>query len=283
MQMTLFVTLVLLGFLDMSFAVEPSPPEQSLLQTCIESLRRFPGPSNAVLLEKACARVTVLDNCFSVKKIPLFHYQKNGVSALPKKILVFSLIHGDEIGAGTLGRYWTENLERIIPRNTWRVLPVLNPDGYGLKTRTNANLIDLNRNFPTKDWSEAAHVYWQKNSSNPRRFPGKSAASEPEVQCALKHIEDFNPDFVISIHTPLNVLDFDGPRVRPPKYDYLPWKSLGHFPGSLGRYLWFERQKPVLTMELKSELPQRLDTFERLQDLIGTLVKFEAGAVAKKN
>jgi protein MpaA len=77
------------------------------------------------------------------------------------------------------------------------------------------------------------------------------------------------------VHTPLKVLDFDGPKVNFPKYDYLPWKSLGHFPGSLGRYMWFERQTPVLTTELKEDLPASLAPLEKLQDVIGTLVKLE--------
>lgn len=280
--------LFLFGFLNVfltppSLCQAQSQDSVDLGRTCLRMLGQFPGFSDQKLLERACSHVTIRDGCQSVNKLPLFHFQKEGYLKVPKKILVFSLIHGDEIGAGSVGRYWIENLERISPRNTWRVLPILNPDGLALKTRTNLNHIDLNRNFPTKDWSESAEIHWKKTNKNPRRFPGKTAGSEPEVVCALDHIRDFKPDFVVSIHTPLHVLDFDGPRIRPPKYDYLPWKSLGHFPGSLGRYLWFERETPVLTMELKQDLPQKFETFERLQDLIGTLVKFESPALANKN
>ncbi|MGZ3691189.1 MAG: M14 family zinc carboxypeptidase, partial [Pseudobdellovibrio sp.] len=56
-------------------------------------------------------------------------------------------------------------------------------------------------------------------------------------------------------------------------YSYLPWKSLGNFPGSLGRYLWVERQTPVLTTELRETLPEQATAFEQLQDLVGSLVK----------
>ena len=95
------------------------------------------------------------------------------------------------------------------------------------------------------------------------------------LSLTLKQIDTFKPDFVVSIHTPLNVLDYDGPKVNPPSYDYLPWKSLGHFPGSLGRYLWFERRTPVLTTELKPSLPKNERPFEKLQDVIGTLMQME--------
>ncbi len=74
----------------------------------------------------------------------------------------------------------------------------------------------------------------------------------------------------------MKVLDFDGPKIKtPPKFDYLPWKSLGNYPGSLGRYMWMERSTPVLTMELKENLPPNLSPFEKLQDIIGTLVKLD--------
>lgn len=160
---------------------------------------------------------------------------------------------------------------------------MVNPDGFAAKTRTNANRVDINRNFPTKDWEAQAVKLWKsQTSSNPRRFPGDKSGSEPETQCILGHMEEYKPDFVISVHTPLRVLDFDGPKVTYPKYDYLPWKSLGHFPGSLGRYLWFERSTPVLTMELKENLPNRLETFNRLQDLIGGMVDLELGKKTMK-
>ena len=248
-------------------------------ELCEKSLKKFAGNSDSKLLRNACQKVQILDSCYSVKKTPIYHYEKKGEKVNSQKILVFSLIHGDELPAGTVGRFWLERLESIIPRNTWRVVPILNPDGLELKTRTNANKIDLNRNFPTKDWQEKAHEYWKnKMKSNPRRFPGETAASEPETQCALKHIEDFKPDMVVSIHTPLSVLDYDGPQIKPPKYNYLPWKSLGHYPGSLGRFMWFERKIPVLTMELKEDLPNSTNQFLNLQDIIGYLVSIEFGS-----
>jgi hypothetical protein len=251
-------------------------PLVDMADYCVQALKGFPGKSDQKALRSACEKIEILPECLSQEKRPIFHYGKKGVNKNPAKVLVFSLIHGDETPAGTVGRFWMERLETIEPRNHWRVVPVLNPDGVERKTRTNANKVDVNRNFPTKDWSEKALVNWKRDTkSNPRRFPGLTSGSEPETLCALKHIEDFKPDFVVSVHTPLKVLDYDGPRVKPPKFDYLPWKSLGHYPGSLGRYLWFERKIPVLTMELKEDLPNSHDPFLQLQDIIGYLVSLE--------
>ncbi len=255
---------------------EVEKPAMLMADYCEQALKDFPGKSDSKALRAACEKVEILPDCVSSEKRNIFHYSKAGVNKNPAKVLVFSLIHGDETPAGTVGRFWMERLETIEPRNHWRVVPVLNPDGVHRKTRTNANKVDVNRNFPTKDWAEKALAYWKRETnSNPRRFPGNLSASEPETNCALKHIEDFKPDFVVSVHTPLKVLDYDGPRVKPPKYDYLPWKSLGHYPGSLGRYLWFERKVPVLTMELKEDLPNSHDPFLQLQDIIGYLVSLE--------
>lgn len=274
---------LLIGVISGLYVVPASADFKNLAEDCFNELKKFPGVTDEILLKQACAKVKVDDVCVSVEGRPIFHYDKASKDGKGKKIIVFSLIHGDETPAGTVGRYWMERLESIDSRNSWRVIPILNPDGVKRKTRPNANKIDINRNFPTRDWAELATSYWKsKTNSNPRRFPGENPGSEPETKCALKHMEDFKPNFVVSVHTPLKVLDFDGPKVSPPpKFDYLPWKSLGHFPGSLGRYMWFERQTPVLTMELKENLPPNFGPFEKLQDIIGSLVKIENKGISK--
>ena len=260
-------------FLFLSLASIAHSEPISLRQSCINSLKNYKSYFKEEALEKVCEKAQRSADCNSVKGEPIFHLDYPGVVIKPKKILVLSLIHGDETAAGGLGRFWLERLSKVDARNTWRVIPVANPDGVKAKTRTNSEGVDLNRNFPTLDWTTDAQSFWKNEArSAPRKFPGFAAGKEPEVRCLIQHLEDFKPDFVISIHTPLKVLDFDGPNVRPPKFSYLPWKSLGNFPGSLGRYLWVERKIPVLTTELKPDLPDHSAPFEQLQDLIGTLV-----------
>ena len=259
-------------FILLSASLAHSEP-LSLRQSCINSLKSYKSYFKEEALEQVCDKALRSADCNSVKGEPIFHLDFAGVSLKPKKILVISLIHGDETPAGSLGRFWLERLSKVDARNTWRVIPVANPDGVKAKTRTNSEGVDLNRNFPTLDWTSDAQSFWKNEArSAPRKFPGFAAGKEPEVRCLMQQLEDFKPDFVISIHTPLKVLDFDGPKVKPPQFSYLPWKSLGNFPGSLGRYLWVERKVPVLTTELRSDLPVASGPFEQLQDLIGTLV-----------
>lgn len=269
--MKTFFTLISTTLLFISLELRANPQEN-----CVQLLEKLKGPIDKKSLEKVCASAQVIDGCASVKGVPIVHYDRAGSDMQKKKILVFSLIHGDEKEAGTLVRYWMQRLSEIDPRNDWRIVPVLNPDGVEASTRTNANRVDLNRNFPTEDWSREAEKYWkERTSSNPRRYPGSIAGGEPEVQCAMKHIIDYKPDFVVSIHTPLGVLDFDGPKVKPPQFEYLPWKSLGHFTGSLGRFLWAERNIPTLTTELRAALPSSYKTFDELQDVLGYLAKHQ--------
>lgn len=262
-----------------------TPSTNPLHEFCITQLSSLPGPFDKKALNKTCEAVQKLDICESVNKQPIIHIESEGTDKLKgKKILALSLIHGDEFASGSVTRSWMSRLQTIEARNTWRVLPIINPDGLKNKTRYNQNNVDINRNFPSKDWADEAIKYWEtKTKKDKRRYPGVSAASEPETLCLIKHIEEFKPDFIISIHTPLGVLDFDGPKVANPGFKPLPWVGLGNFVGSLGRYMWVDNKVPVLTIELKGNQGlKKLEEFDRLQDISGT-VAIQAGRILQSN
>ena len=68
----------------------------------------------------------------------------------------------------------------------------MNPDGVANDTRTNANGVDLNRNFPY-NWGPIAEPGdWQ--------YAGPAAASEPETRAAVELISALHPDLVIWYH-----------------------------------------------------------------------------------
>ena len=253
----------------------------ALARQCVADFKKMSQEGISVsddALESVCGSVVQLDDCRSGGGQAIFHYEKRGSIENPKRILAKALIHGDELRSGLVARAWMLRLSKIAPRNTWRVIPVANPDGWAKHSRTNSAGVDLNRNFPTHDWNAEALTYWRREmKSDPRRYPGPKAASEVETRCLVREIDDFKPDFIISVHTPLGVLDLDGPKVKnPPVFKPLPWTSLGNFPGSLGRYMWVDRKVPVLTIELKDgksghRSEDQLEDFDRLQDLSGTV------------
>lgn len=175
------------------------------------------------------------------------------------RVLVIGGIHGDEYSSFSMLFRWLEKLsEQAQTAYDWRLIPAANPDGLlGNRPaqRINANGVDLNRNFPTRDWQEKAHVYWQQRTyRDVRRYPGDAAGSEPETQWLQRVLEQWQPDVVISVHAPYALLDFDSPAEMraqaPKKMGFLHLQPLGTYPGSLGRYVGLEREIPVLTIEL---------------------------------
>ncbi|SFR54455.1 M14 family zinc carboxypeptidase [Thiomicrospira sp. ALE5] len=192
------------------------------------------------------------------------------------RILVIGGVHGDEFSAISIGYLWMRamlaNPETI--KHHWLFLPLANPDGLYKQpsTRTNANGVDLNRNFPTPDWDELALQFWESHARrNARRHPGASAASEPETQWQVDIIKTFQPDAIISVHAPYGLLDYDGPDfARPDKLGNLTLQQLGTFPGSLGRYAGEHLNIPVLTIELEAAgvLPSQQEIVQIWQDMV---------------
>lgn len=178
---------------------------------------------------------------------------KGGLGRAPR-ILLIGGIHGDEHAAIAVVFQWIERLKDDRQRRmVWRVLPCVNPDGTLAQpsTRTNAHKVDLNRNFPSPDWNAQALSDWRRRTgSDPRRYPGPRAASEPETRWLMQEIKEFKPDAIVSVHAPLNLLDFDGPQPPPDKLGFLRLEPIGVYPGSLGNYAGRHLGMPVFTMEL---------------------------------
>ncbi|MBS7808992.1 M14 family murein peptide amidase A [Variovorax sp. PCZ-1] len=190
----------------------------------------------------------------SVKGQPIY------TQDLPKadakmRVLVVGGIHGDELSSASLALHWLQLAKEIPADAHWRFVPLLNPDGLLMSParRTNANGVDLNRNFPTPNWEREAKIYWeQKVKRDPRRWPGPKPLSEPESKFLHDEMERFKPHLIVSIHAPYGVLDFDGPTAPPAKLGRLYLDQVGIFPGSLGNYGGVHKGMPVVTIELPS-------------------------------
>lgn len=207
--------------------------------------------------------------------------------------LVMCTIHGDELPS----LYQCVHLVRDIlfdnPKDYFEskviIAPIINPDGFLLSkpTRQNGRGVDLNRNFPTKDFAKKALKEWKRRySSTKRKYPGKKGGSEIETRFQMEMIARFKPDKIISIHSPLGWLDVDTPdksfygdepdgfqfaefsrkskdiaMIMSKKSNNFKLISFRVYPGSLGNYAANERGIPTYTLELENSDPHRAHRF----------------------
>ena len=94
------------------------------------------------------------------------------------------------------------------------------------------------------------------------RPPGETPLSEPEARVLMKLLRHYFPTRVVSIHQPLNCIDYDGPAKKLAEAMAaacpLPVNKLGSRPGSLGSLVGVTLQKPIITFEM----PKDAGTFE---------------------
>jgi murein peptide amidase A len=200
-------------------------------------------------------------------------------------ILLLGGVHGDELPTVYVllrfANYIKDNPE-LFKDKCIVIAPLVNPDGFFSKPplRVNANGIDLNRNFPTRDWHLSAWRQWKnKFHGNVRYCPGKKPGSEQETLFQMALIKRFKPQKILTIHSPLGFYDFDGPSSdldsferwleKVSKESKYPLKKFGYLPGSLGNFAGHERKIFTLTLELPSSEPVRgFEYFKKFQPAI---------------
>jgi murein peptide amidase A len=223
-------------------------------QICKDYARQLPNVT-VPLCERAQLHATGVR---SVQGQQILMQDVKAANKTPKlRVLVVGGIHGDELSSASLALHWMQLAREIDADAHWRFIPLLNPDGLlsSPPRRTNANGVDLNRNFPTPNWEREAAVYWQqKVKRDPRRWPGPKPLSEPESKFLHDEMARFKPHLIVSIHAPYGVLDFDGPTAPPAKLGRLYLDQVGIFPGSLGNYGGVHKGMPVVTIELPSAI-----------------------------
>jgi protein MpaA len=184
------------------------------------------------------------------------------------RVLVIGGVHGDE-------REAHPSISRLVERlgagdaaaaATWRVVRDLNPDGSALARRANANQVDLNRNFPARN-------YVRRTRHGPRPL------SEPETSALYDMVLSERPSLIVVFHSsgygPF--VNYDGPGAEAARafadgasqsdrrWRLVPEMSYAT-PGSLGSYFGVDQGVPVLTIE-----------FERGQEPLQAWLALEAG------
>jgi len=217
---------------------------------------------------------------FSVDKKPLVYFTC-GDKDSGNTSLILSAVHGDEVNPLYFGFRlveWMRARPEMCKGGFVVIAPLVNPDGvlrYSRGTRTNFNKIDVNRNFDTPDFAPRAMKMWKEKFRSRRYYPGETAASEPETQFQKWLIDEFKPQKIMSIHAPLNVLDYDGPTgiggdeftksyiesceslksAMKKATPSLHFFAYGIFPGSLGNYAGKQKGIPTFTVELPTTDP----------------------------
>jgi protein MpaA len=191
----------------------------------------------------------------SLEGIPLTVYLPDTGNT---EIVVLASIHGDEAETTVV----VSEALRCVPRGDLQAAVILcaNPDGMLRGTRGNATGVDLNRNFPTSNWSPDPVCY--KSRANDARdialSPGAEPASEPETRALLSLLERLNPRAVVSLHAALACIDDAG--------------------GShLGRQLAARCALPLLT-EIGYPTPGSMGTWATEQGLALVTWEFEAAS-----
>ena len=138
--------------------------------------------------------------------------QKNAIRAFfwgqgNTYVYILGAIHGNESCSSQLVERTRKLLEQNINQKnnavTFIMVPCLNPDGKYLNHRTNANDVDLNRNFPIWDFND------QENCN--RYYRSSMEVLQPEILALLQLCKIYPPALIYSIHQPLNLINYDGP------------------------------------------------------------------------
>lgn len=169
-------------------------------------------------------------------------------------LLFIGGVHGDE----PEGVQLAEDLLRWLQKNnnealrSWILIPCLNVDGFKENKRTNSNGVDLNRNFPSKDWCSTA--------KSDRYFPGHHACSENETKSVVQLIEEEKPQLIIHFHSWEPCVVYTG---KPGAFaasligqdtNYPIKEEIGYpTPGSLGQYGWLTCHIPVICIEAQEK------------------------------
>lgn len=233
----------------------------------------------SVSMQQCMDRQLQFAGTWSEQQIPLLikYYPPLEERSPQARILLLGGIHGDEYSSVSIMFKWMAILDQHHSGLfEWQVVPLVNPDGMLRKKsqRTNANGVDLNRNFQNGDNPADSLQYWkQRTRSDPRRYPGSAALSEAETRWMTRLIEDFKPDAIVSVHAPYGIIDFDGPPDPPTHLGPLHLYLLGTYPGSLGNYAGKHLNIPVITVELPYAgiMPGEAETLRIWTDLVGWL------------
>ena len=168
-------------------------------------------------------------------------------------VLIIGVFHGDEPQGEYFINRFIDETKTLPEKNNLYYIPCLNSS----KVRKNKNGVDLNRNFPTKNW--------ELSDINSNYFGGFEPNSEKETKFVVNLMSEVRFDAIITIHAPFKIVNYD---CNSPKTVMLAEKiseivgyptqcDIGYpTPGRFGTYAGVERCIPTITIEVDEEIPQ---------------------------
>lgn len=171
-----------------------------------------------------------------------------------RRVLIIGGIHGDETEGSRHVEALVAGLREAqgageLDAFTLMVIRDGNPDGRARGTRANTRGVDLNRNWPARNFEDSP-------------ANGPAPLSEPETRAMHGAMVAFGPEAVLVLHSSRNgpFVNFDGEGERlaqafvrgagDARWRVVP--SMGYpTPGSLGSWFGVDGRGPILTIEFR--------------------------------
>ena len=184
-----------------------------------------------------------------------------------KPVIIIGVFHGDE----PQGDFLIKEYLKLNQNSEMLFIPCLNPDGMELNQRQNSNGVDLNRNFPTKNWERVEDKTF---------YGGEKPNSEIETKFMVEIIEEYKPQLILTLHAPFCTVNFDGDALKYAEkiseiIGYPVQEDIGYpTPGSFGTYCGVERNIPIITLELDENIDVKrlINPVHKIFDYINSVI-----------
>lgn len=144
-----------------------------------------------------CHTVSTIGYSVNGRPIKAYYFGNGGT-----KILFTGAIHGSEKSSKYILDRWINELEtkaRSIPADKQIVIiPIVNPDGFATGTRYNARNVNLNRNFPTSNWTADIPIAGGRTEPG---AGGSAALSEAESRVLAQFTNRLGPSLTVTYHS----------------------------------------------------------------------------------
>jgi len=236
------------------FRTRASCASLSLVVMALAGCASSRGGIEATPTSQATERTVELGHSVQGRPIRMHVFEGRG-----EPVLVLAGFHGNEPTGVDLANTLLAHLRTVPVANAGHrvaVVPAVNPDGLARRERTNANGVDINRNFPASNWSG--------RTSSGRTHGGASPGCEPETQAVMTAVHMTAPARILSIHSIArgrHCNNYDGPaaaiaHAMAAANGYPVRATMGYAtPGSFGTWAGVDRNIPTVTLELPRDLP----------------------------